>query len=286
MLAPTWRGAAERGVALGGYAGLEQRGRGLGHKRRPSRAHNPQANLGVRRRHALMNPRIALTLLGLLTTAASLRAQTVGPSPDSAARAYYAVHRDEYAAERRALAATGGRVSRTGGVLRLRLASGRTVTLGDTLQEGGSHYRAVYVGFRPGLGLHVIEQRFYEGGTYAVYHDRTGREATLPGPPVASPDGRRFLSASLDLEAGYDPNRLEIWRVEAAGLHCEAVIDGEDRWGPDSVAWIGPDAVQFARVALEQRTLDRRSTRERIVRSGTGWALQSSPSRRLTNRCS
>jgi hypothetical protein len=232
-----------------------------------------------------MNAPIALAVLAICVVTSRLGGQAVGPTPDSTARAFYAEHHDDYAAERRAIAGVNARVSRTGGVLRLRLGSGRTVVLADTLQEGDSHYRALYLGFRPALGLHVVEQRFYEGGTYVVYHDRTGRDATIPGPPVASPDGHRFLSSSMDLAAGYDPNRLEIWRVDRAGLHCETALDGGDAWGPDSVAWVGTATVRFARVTLKQGTLDHNGTRERIIRTGTEWSFEVSPHRRLTRRC-
>lgn len=227
-----------------------------------------------------------LLLLTILGPASAARAQAVGPEPDSTASAFDAQRAAEYAEERRAMARAGGRVIRVGGELRLRLASGLPVTLTDTLAEGDHHHRFVYLGFHPAQGLHVVALTYYEGGTVLLFHDRTGEGVLVPGAPVFSPDGRRFLSTSMDLEAGYDPNRLELWRVDpASGLRCEAVIDGGDQWGPDSVAWVGPDTVRFTRAALAQRTLARRRSAERIVRARNGWVLASSH-RRLTERCS
>jgi hypothetical protein len=224
-------------------------------------------------------------VLTLICAASRVRAQTAAAAPDSAARAFYAERAEEYAQERRAMAAGGKRVTRVGGELRLRLASGRRVTLTDTLAEGDSHHRLVYEGFQPALDLHVVAVSFYEGGTVLVFQDLTGQEKIIPGLPVASPDGRRFLSASIDLEAGYDPNRLEIWRVDQAGLHCEVALDGAARWGPDSVRWAGPNAVEFTRTTLDARSLQRQGTLTRLVRVHNQWAFASGPTQRLTTRC-
>jgi hypothetical protein len=52
------------------------------------------------------------------------------------------------------------------------------------------------------------------------------------GPPPVSPDRRRFLSVSSELEDAYSPNRLEIWRVDDTGLVREFLISGEYVWSP------------------------------------------------------
>ena len=217
---------------------------------------------------------IATILTGLLVAfgaAPPLAAQGPAPEPGSAARAFYAGRDDVYAAERAAMRDARGRVARTGGRLRLQLAGGRVATLADTLAEGASQHRFVYQRFDATRGLHVVGVSYYEGGAYLVYHDRTGQRRLVPGPPVVSPDGRRFLSASLDLEAGYDPNRLELWRVGAGGLRREFAADGGDAWGPDSAAWAGPDTVRFARTVLDPRTGETRGTPARLVRRGGRW---------------
>ena len=209
-----------------------------------------------------------------LVSASALGAQSPGAGADGPARAFYATREREYAAERRAIAHAAGRVARAGGQLRLRLGAGRTVVLVDSIVDGGGHRHYLYRGRRAGLGVHVVELSYYEGGTHLVYHERTGQEETVPGPPLPSPDGRRFASASIDLEAGYDPNRLEIWRVEPSGLHRELVVDGEDAWGPDSVRWVSPSVVRFTRVVLEQPDMARRTSTRRLVRTGARWTMR------------
>jgi len=61
--------------------------------------------------------------------------------------------------------------------------------------------------------LHVVTIHLYEGGGYLVIHGGAGSKAWLAGPPVLSPDGRRFFAATNELEDAYAPNRLEIWRL-------------------------------------------------------------------------
>lgn len=179
------------------------------------------------------------------------------------ARTFYLARSDEYRAERLLALEESGRVSRYGGVLTLRLASGRRVALIDTIVDGGAFRRFLYVGHLRELGVHVVEATFYEGGEFRVYHDATGQEVTLAGPPIPSPDGTRFAVASVDLHAGYDPNVLEVWRATPRGLTREYAVDGGDAWGPADVAWDGFERLRF----VEERVSDRMGDGEDTVRT-------------------
>lgn len=168
-------------------------------------------------------------LLAFSVTVVALRsatAQTVGRLSDSAAHAFYAQHAADYALEAHAIAAAHGRAERDGSRLSVTLRNGQRVTFVDTLAEGDEHHRFLYHQFLPALGVHDIELWFYEGRTHVLVVERTGRERIVPGPPVLSPTGQRFVAASRDLEANYEPNRLEIWRATKQGIVREFVLDG------------------------------------------------------------
>jgi hypothetical protein len=217
--------------------------------------------------HAILATALAVT------AAPRLAAQVVGPLPDSAVRAFYAERADEYAAESRAMREAGGRVTRRERQLVIRTRHGPPVVLTDTIAEGDSHVQHIYHGFLRGPGLHVVELRFYEGGASLVVYDATGSVTYLPGPPLLSPDGTHFASASFGGEAGYDPNHLEIWRVTPTRLRREFDVDGGSAWGPDSLAWHGHDTLEFRRMVMGA---DFRwsSTPVRVVRAKGRWEMR------------
>ena len=67
----------------------------------------------------------------------------------------------------------------------------------------------------------VVEQFFYEGSTFLLIDDRSGRRTQLNGMPTFSPDGTRFLVAPFSDENDVGPNNLEIWRREGDGAVLE-----------------------------------------------------------------
>ena len=205
------------------------------------------------------------------------RAQTIGSLPDSAIQAFYSEHAADYADERQVMASARARVTRSAGELRLRLENGQSVVLVDTLAEGDNHHRFLYAGYEAAQHLHVVQQWFYEGSVYLLIDDRTGRKWMVPGRPIFAPNGRRFLSASLDLEAGYDPNCLEIWSAGSRGLHKQFVLDGGQAWGPDSVSWITNDLIHFVRTSMNQGTGEMKRAPRWLVWSGKKWRVTNRP---------
>jgi hypothetical protein len=166
-----------------------------------------------------------------------------------------------------------GRVSRNAGTLRIKLRNGKIQTFVDTLAEGDSHHRFLYSAYYPDLGLHHVTIWFYEGDTHLLIRDQNGQTVLVPEGPVFSPDRKHFVSASLDLEAQYDPNRLEVWAISARGLRQEFVIDGAQRWGPDSVRWINNGLIQYSRKSLNQGSGEISRARRWVTRSTHGWQV-------------
>lgn len=207
--------------------------------------------------------------------AAGAGAQQVGLLPDSAARRFYAEHASEYVTERQAMAAAGRQVTRVGGRLTLRLPTGKQLSFVDTLAEGDSHHRYVYQSYRRTEHLHVLKQWFYEGSLYLVIHDLTGQVEGVPAAPAFSPDGRSFVSASSDLEAGYDPNRIEVWSVSPRGLTRRFAREWGANVGPDSALWAGNDSIRFVRLSLNQGTSVVRRTPQWLIRHGSTWRVSS-----------
>jgi hypothetical protein len=203
--------------------------------------------------------------------------QQVGILSDSAALAFYRDHRNEYEAEARAIAGTNGTVSRAGGRLTIRVSHGKPLVFVDTLAEGDQHHRYLYKSWMQDLGVHDVESWFYEGGVHLVVFGKTGHVTIIPDRPISSPDKQRFAVASEDLEAGYDPNRLEIWRVSARGLTREFVLDGGRAWGPRDLEWLSPSLIRYSRTSLSAAGAQRSVVRWLRLVNGEWHAISKFP---------
>lgn len=137
-------------------------------------------------------------------------------------------------------------VVRRGDTLRLALAAGDTMRLVDRPVEGGD---AVYFSYQyrwPEAGWLVVQEQHYEGSEFLLIHDETGDRVRVPARPLLAPGGERFAVLSFDLEAGYAPNTLQIWRLDDDRATLEWSIQ-PDAWGPVAGRWMGPETLMFTR---------------------------------------
>ncbi|HEX7241864.1 MAG TPA: hypothetical protein VF263_16400 [Longimicrobiaceae bacterium] len=176
--------------------------------------------------------------------------------------------------ERELLAQAPGPVRREGARLLFRTGQGRVVPLENDTTEGDRYVHYLYQGYLRDVGYHLVQVGFYEGGAYELVSAESGDRTQVAALPVVSPDLRRFVTASVDLEAGYVPNGLQVWRLTPAGPRLEWGLDGGDTWGASGASWRGPGTVEFVK---ETRTLDPGTTdraRMRLVLRGRGLAVE------------
>lgn len=172
--------------------------------------------------------------------------------------------------ERDALGRAGQAVERRGDTLLVRPTHGPEVRLATDTTDADRWVIYRYQGFLPDVGQHLVAAGFYEGGEYLLVDRTTGRRVDVPARPVVSPGGQRFVVASLDLEAGYGPNRIAVWRITAGGPMLEWSLDGGTAWGARDPVWITDDELHFTRVHAETSYEDARETRMRLRVGGDG----------------
>jgi hypothetical protein len=133
-------------------------------------------------------------------------------------------------------------VARVNDQIRITIPGQDTVVFTDTPRgvEDGHHH--VYRGVIKELDAYLVEIQLFEGRAFRLIDARSGLVSELDERPVVSPDAQRFITASWDTEAGYDPNRARIYRIDSTGLTIEWEISPE-RWGPDSARWDGNSRV-------------------------------------------
>lgn len=184
------------------------------------------------------------------------------------------------AIEERQLPRAAG-VSRRVDTLRLALAGGDTARFVDEGEEADVT-RYSYQDRWPDPGYFLLHVQYYEGSAYLLIDDSTGGRTRLPDWPLLSPDRRRLAVLSLDLEAGYVPNTLQVWALEEGRPELEWGTE-PDRWGPVDGEWIDPTTLRFTQrgwcdepgVESERGLWCDRPAR--LVREEGSWRLESSP---------
>lgn len=152
------------------------------------------------------------------------------------------------------------------------LADGRTLILADDTTQGDSYVRHTYRGRVRGMPFQLVQQGYFEGQSYLLVHDTTGGKIRVDAPPVVSPDGRRFVTASMDLEAAFDPTRLMVWRIEGDTAITEFSLE-PDEWGPSAPRWRGADTVEFTANLQTTEPGRTRPVAGRLARNGEAWSL-------------
>ncbi len=175
--------------------------------------------------------------------------------------------------EAAAMAATGGRVSRTGDSLVIRGAAAALVLEDDTTEGAGTRvYR--YDRHLAEIGFHLVEIGLYEGGGWLLVDARTTDQTPILGPPAVSPGRTRFAAASVDLEAGYDPNGIQIWRLRDGAPTLEYGLDGGDSWGASGPVWRGENDLDFTRHDRAPDPSQSLTTRMRLTLTGPGLQIR------------
>lgn len=175
--------------------------------------------------------------------------------------------------EAAALLASGGAATRSGSTLTLKPTAAAAIPFTDDSTEGDEYKSYRYLGHARGAPFHVLRIGAYEGGAYLLVHDASGRRRVVDGPPLIAPDSARLAIANMDLEAGFEANTVEVFRLAGDSLVSEWRIEPAD-WGPDSVRWIGPGQLGLVKLwrdsAASGRYLPERAT---VTRQGAGWLI-------------
>jgi len=78
-----------------------------------------------------------------------------------------------------------------------------------------------------------------------VIHHSSGKQAFPSGYPIVSPDGKKFLSISEDMFAGYNPNNIEIWQLKSG--HIVKAANFELEWGPENGYWVDANSIRISK---------------------------------------
>jgi hypothetical protein len=163
--------------------------------------------------------------------------------------------------------------------LMIRLDNGTLLTLvnkGNPKYDDTSMANFSYIEYLPAIGYHLVHVMYYEGDSYVLINGKDGKKTDIQNIPIISPDNLRFVTASSDLEAEYNPTEIQIWRITAGGLFKEFSFKPSG-WGPESPRWKNQNEVSITKVFLSNRPSEVVSIRQ----GQKGWQLEDKPNHRV-----
>lgn len=142
--------------------------------------------------------------------------------------------------------------SRNGDVLTLTLNNGQTLRFENKDTGDESAVFTYFNGVIRGTSFALLQHALWEGSSVSLVHLGSGETVHLDVFPTFSPDAQWFFTASFDVVAGYNPNRIAVYRVTESGatLAWERGTNDID-WGPDEARWVDAQTLAYTRVAVE-----------------------------------
>jgi hypothetical protein len=136
------------------------------------------------------------------------------------------------------------KVSRNNGHLQLELASGSSITLTNSSRNNERLEVYWFITYYQHTGYFLVLVRGWEGFAYWMINASSGGILRLSGVPIISRDLKRFVLTSLDLDAGYRPNRIAVFRFEGEGIIQEWSKDYTAS-GPSGALWLNNTVITF-----------------------------------------
>jgi hypothetical protein len=162
-------------------------------------------------------------------------------------------------------------VRRDGDRLLLELRDGRVHTAADVEAEDETGIWYNWVG-AIGTRFWVVHGQHLEGNVHLLVDRQTGREHPLWDVPWPSEQRDRIFVGSLDLEARYNPNGIQLFRVEPERVVLEYELAADD-WGPANPRWRGSSVVEFEKVRYCEDSWEHCRSPARLVWDGAAWEL-------------
>lgn len=179
--------------------------------------------------------------------------------------------------ERVALAALPGWSRPTPGERVYRTVGDGELRLRDDSTQGESYVAHRLLGQIQGTRYAVVTRSRWEYHDYLLVGE-TGDTTAIEGWPIVAPDGQRVAVASLDLDACYQSNRLEIWRIASPTPVREFTQETGDcaegrGWGPSNLVWTDSLTLSFAVHQAAGSSTDAGPGRGTLSRKSSGWKL-------------
>jgi hypothetical protein len=101
----------------------------------------------------------------------------------------------------------------------------------------------------------LIRTYYYEGGSYLLLNKNNGEKTWVWGPPIVSPDKKRAICCSIDLEAQFEPNGFQLLTIDNRKVTQTINVD-LTHWGPSDVRWKDRNTIYFEQTRTDYKNPD------------------------------
>jgi hypothetical protein len=158
--------------------------------------------------------------------------------------------------------------------LHLRLTSGKTITVvNDSM--GSTPMWFYYFGRCSALGYYVLSAQWDEGSSMRLLNSTTGWTVLVDDIAAVSPDRRRFVTTSINLEHR-SVERLQVWRIAGDTMQHEWGLEART-WLPGEVRWVSNRAFEFSHMRVELPAIERLVVDTATVDSAGRWTTRLGP---------
>ncbi|WP_444944019.1 hypothetical protein ACJJIK_01975 [Microbulbifer sp. ZKSA006] len=136
------------------------------------------------------------------------------------------------------------------GHLAITLNGGKSLAYTDTLPADSPAEHIAYSAIDQITdNLLLIHQQFWEAHAYILLDLSNGSELPIAGYPLLSPHGGYLFVAEQDLDAGFNENALQVYRLSENTLDLLYELKPEN-WGPDQAYWTTENTVSLTKKQL------------------------------------
>lgn len=96
--------------------------------------------------------------------------------------------------------------------------------------------------YYPTNGYYSFRVQMFEGNAYRLINEKSGKQFFIRGRPFWSLNNKYMIAVVSDIDAGYSPNGLSLYKNENNELQEVAWISPID-WGPKSAKWVSNDEI-------------------------------------------
>jgi hypothetical protein len=132
----------------------------------------------------------------------------------------------------------------------LKLLSGETRTLQNSMEENEDFRQYEYLYYLDKLGYFVFRINFYEAGQFLLFDDKFGYLRQISGFPTPSPDYKHIITTNADAVAGFEYNGIQLFGFTDRGM--EVFYEKEyEFYEPFLPKWIDEKTVQIQLIPLD-----------------------------------
>lgn len=141
-------------------------------------------------------------------------------------------------------------ITKTDDGYELKLLSGETRTLQNSMDENEDFRQYEYLYYLEKLGYFVFRINFYEAGQFLLFDDKFGYLKQISGFPTPSPDYKHIIATNADAAAGFEYNGIQLFGFTDRGM--EIFYEKEyEFYEPFLPEWIDEKTVEIQLIPVD-----------------------------------